>query len=175
MTEPEQEELLRTEPEQPEDIETLKREAAEAKKKAEDYLAGWQRAQADFINYKRRAEQEKDELSKFANAKLLLTILPIIDDLEGAFESVPAQSELGWVEGFKIIERKLKANLEAQGLTPVEAVGQPFDPNFHEAVREASGKEGIVIQEIEKGYLLHGKLLRPAKVIVGKGEEEKED
>lgn len=175
MTEPEQKNLLRTEPEPPEDIETLKREAAETKKKAEDYLAGWQRAQADFINYKRRAEQEKEELSKFANAKLLLTLLPVIDDLERAFESVPAQFELGWVEGFKMIERKLKASLEVQGLTPIEAVGQPFDPNFHEAVREANGKEGIVIQEIEKGYLLHGKLLRPAKVIVGKGEEEKED
>ncbi len=177
MTQPERRELLGTksEPaENAENIEALKQELAETKKKAEDYLAGWQRAQADFINYKRRAEQEKEELVKFANAKLMLALLPIIDDLERAFESVPPESGLNWVEGFKMIERKLKAGFETQGLTPIVAVGQPFDPNFHEAVREEKGKDGIVIQEMERGYLLNGKLLRPAKVTIGNGEE-KED
>ncbi len=161
-----------------EDIETLKKILAEEKGKAEGYLANWQRAQADFINYKRRSEQEKEEIGKFANAILMLNLLPILDDLERAFTSIPPQlAKLSWVDGIKLIERKLWASLEAQGLSQIKALGEPFDPKLHEAAMHAKGKDGIVIEELQKGYQLHDRVIRPTMVVVGKGEEEekKED
>ena len=156
-----------------EDVELLKQALAEEKEKAETNLAGWQRAQADFINFKRRSEQEKKEISKFANSVLILNLLPIVDDLERAFNSIPPRlAKLSWVEGIRLIERKLQANLEAQGLSQIEALGKPFDPNFHEAVRQGKGKDGIVVEEVQKGYWLHDRVIRPTKVVVGSGEEK---
>jgi len=156
-----------------EDIGALKQSLAEEKAKAEGYLANWQRAQADFINYKRRSEQEKEEISKFANAMLMLNLLPILDDLERAFTSIPPHlARLTWADGIRLIERKLQASLEAQGLSPIKALGEPFDPKFHEAAMHGKGKEGIVIEELQKGYKLHDRVIRPAMVVVGNGEEE---
>lgn len=154
-----------------EDIETLKEMLAEAKEKAEANLAGWQRAQADFANYKKRSEQEKQELGKFANLVLILNLLPVLDDFERAFSSVPTSlKKLSWLDGIKLIERKLWAVLEAQGLSPIKALGEPFDPALHEAVRQARGKEGIVIEEVQKGYMIENRVIRPSKVVVGNGE-----
>ncbi len=158
-----------------EDIETLKEALAEAKAKAEEYYAGWQRAQADFINYKRRSEQEGVETRKFANTVLILSILPVLDDLERALASIPPrQAKLSWVDGIRLIQRKLQSNLEAQGVSQIKALGETFDPNLHEAARLGRGEEGIVIEELEKGYKLHDKIIRPSKVVVGNGEGEEE-
>jgi len=159
-----------------EDIETLKQSLAEEKAKAEANLAGWQRAQADFINYKRRSEQEKEEISKFANAMLMLNLLPILDDLERAFTSIsPDLAKFSWLDGIRLIERKLRTALETQGLSPIKAVGEPFDPKLHEAAGHGKGKEEIVVEELRKGYKLHDRVIRPATVVVGNGEEEKEE
>jgi molecular chaperone GrpE len=159
-----------------EDIETLKQALAEEKEKAEANLAGWQRAQADYVNYKRRAEQDKEEVSQFANAILVLNLLPILDDWERALASIPDdQAELNWIEGIRLIERKLRGVLESQGLSPIEAVGQPFDPNLHEAAMQGKGEEGIVVEELQKGYKFRERVIRPSKVVVGNGEEEKEE
>ena len=159
-----------------EDIEKLKQALAEEKAKAEAHLANWQRAQADFINYKRRSEQEKEEISQFANAILMLNLLPILDDLERAFTSIPPHLiRLSWVDGIRLIERKLQASLEAQGLSPIKAKGEPFDPKLHEATMYSKGKEGIVIEELQKGYKLHDRVIRPTMVVVGNGEEEKKE
>ena len=157
-----------------EDAESLKQELAEEQKKAEDYLANWQRAQADFINYKRRIEQERLEFNKFANTNLILSLLPVLDDLERALGSVPPakSAKHSWLEGVKLVDRKFRSILEAHGLTAIKALGEPFDPNFHEALRQDKGKEGIVIEEFQKGYMMHDKLLRPARVVVGNGEED---
>jgi molecular chaperone GrpE len=158
-----------------EDIEALRQALAEEKARAETNLAGWQRAQADFINYKQRSEQEKEELVKFANSLLMLNLLPILDDLERAFASIPARlAKLSWIDGVRLIEHKLQANLEAQGLSPIKALGEPFDPNLHEATRQDKGKEGIVIEEVQKGYKFRDRVIRPSKVVVGNGEEETE-
>jgi len=157
-----------------ENLEELKQALADEKQKAESYLANWQRAEADFINYKRRSEQEKEEISKFANSVLMLNLLPILDDFERALDSIPPEMiEPSWLEGVKLIERKMKASLEAQGLTPIEAVGEPFDPRLHEAVRQDKGKDGIVIEEVQKGYRFHDRVIRPSKVVVGSGEVDK--
>jgi len=161
-----------------EDIEALKQSLAEEKAKAEANLANWQRAQADFINYKRRSEQEREEISKFANSLLMLNLLPILDDFERALASIPPKlAGFTWVEGIMLIERKLQASLEAQGLSQIKALGEPFDPKLHEAAMHGKGKEGIVTEELQKGYKLHDRVIRPAMVVVGNGEEEekKED
>jgi molecular chaperone GrpE len=158
-----------------EDIAALKKELAELKAKVELNLAGWQRAQADSVNYKRRAEQEREETAKFANASLVLSLLPILDDFERAVTSCPQElAGLAWVEGIWLIERKLRASLEVQGLSPIPALGEPFDPRLHEAVRQAEGKEGIVLEEMQKGYKFLDRVLRPARVVVGNGEGHKE-
>ncbi len=155
-----------------EDSQALKQALTEEKEKAETNLAGWQRAQADFINYKRRTEQEKEEAIKFANSQLMLSLLPILDDLERAFATLPQRpARRSWAEGIWLIERKLKATLEAHGLSPIKAQGEPFDPRQHEAVRQAKGKEGIVIEEVQKGYRFRERVIRPSRVVVGNGEE----
>jgi len=175
--EPEEEQNKEAEPEvtEIEDIETLRQALTEEKAKAEANLAGWQRAQADFINYKRRSEQEKEEVGKFANSVFMLNLLPVLDDFERAYSSIPPRmAKLSWVDGIRLIERKLWAILEAQGLSPIKALGEPFDPILHEAVRQDKGKEGIVIEELQKGYKFYDRVIRPSKVVVGNGEEEKE-
>ena len=175
--EPEEGQTNQIEPEvgEAEDIETLKQALAGEKAKAEANLANWQRSQADFINYKRRIEQEKEEIGKFATSILMLSLLPIVDDLERAFDSIPHHlTQLTWVDGIRLIERKLQASLEAQGLSTIKAIGEPFDPNLHEATMYRKGEEGIVIEELQKGYKLHDKVIRPAMVVVGNGEKEEE-
>ena len=158
-----------------EDVEALKQILAEEKEKAEKYLVNWQRSQADFINYKNHAEQEKKEIIEFANSTLILNLLPIVDDLERAFASAPAElTKTSWTEGIRFISNKLKATLEAQGLAEIKAKGEIFDPHLHEAVMSREGEEGVVIEEMQKGYELKGRMIRPSKVVVGKGEEEKE-
>ena len=159
-----------------EDIEALKQALAEEKAKSESHLANWQRTQADFINYKRRNTQEKEEIGKFANAILMLSLLPILDDLERAFTSIPHHlAKLSWVDGIRLIERKLWASLEAQGLSQIKALSEPFDPQLHEAAMHGKGKEGIVVEELQKGYKLHDRVLRPTMVVVGNGEEEEKE
>jgi len=156
-----------------EDIETLKKMLAEQKGKAESYLANWQRAQADLINYKRHSEQEKQEISQFANSILILNLLPILDDLERAFNSTPPElTSFAWIDGIRLIDRKLRASLEAQGLSQIKALEEPFDPHLHEAVRQDKGTEGIVVEEVQKGYKFRDRVIRPSKVVVGNGEEE---
>jgi molecular chaperone GrpE len=158
-----------------ENIELLKQALSEAREKAEANLAGWQRAQADFINYRNRSEREKADLGKYAKSELMLKLLPTLDDMKRALAAIPPRQEkLGWVEGVRLIERKLRATLEAEGLEPIKALGEPFDPHFHEAVMAGKGKEGVVVEEIQKGYQLHDRVLRPSKVVVGSGEEDEE-
>lgn len=153
-----------------ENIESLKRNLEEERERANKYLGNWQRSEADFSNYKKRAEQEKNEFTAFANSSLILNLLPVLDDLERALASLPPKlADLTWVEGIKLIHRKLKAVLESHGLTEVEAIGKPFDPNFHEAVAHVEGDDGMVVNEIQKGYKLKNKLLRPTLVTVGNG------
>ena len=173
---PEEEQITKLETEVGEkDIETLKQALAGEKEKTENYLANWQRAQADFENYKRRSEQEKAEISQLANSGLILNLLPVLDDLERALTSVPRNlAELSWLDGIRLIERKLRASMETQGFSPIKAVGEPFDPHLHEGIRQGKGKEGIVIEEVQKGYKFNDRVIRPSRVVVGNGEEEEE-
>ena len=158
-----------------EDVGTLEQALVEEKEKAEKYLTNWQRCQADFVNYKQRTEQEKRETIDFANSALISKLLPVMDDLERAFASIPAElDDSSWTEGIKLIYNKLKANLGAQGITAIEAKGELFDPHLHEAVMQQEGEDGVVIEETQKGYKFKEKVIRPSLVIVGKGKEKEE-
>ena len=172
MEELDQEQEKQPETGKDENIEVLLKALAEEKAKAEANLAGWQRAQADFVNYKRFVEQEKLETSKYANASLLMNILPILDDLERALANVPhGEHKKAWVEGFKLIDHKFKDTLGKIGLSGIKSVGEEFDCRTMDAMTCAPGKKDIVLQELEKGYKLQDRIIRPAKVIVGSGEE----
>lgn len=156
------------------DIETLEKSLTEEKEKAEKYLACWQRAEADFSNYKRHTEQERTETGNYMNIRLITNILPVLDDFERAFTTLSVKSaDPNWIDGFRLIQRKLQGVLDAQGMTEIKAMGEPFDPCIHEAVAHHEGEEGIVIAEIQKGYKLNDKVLRPTLAVVGKGKEEK--
>lgn len=153
-----------------EDIEALKEILGNEKEKTESHLRNWQRIQADFINFKRRSEQEKEEMKEFANSVLICNLLPILDDLERALNSIPPRlMKLPWIEGIRLIECKFNTLLKAQGITPIKAKGKPFDPNLHEAVVSIKGREGIVVKELKRGYKLHDKVIRPTTVAVGNG------
>src|SRR3989338_8707914 len=155
----------------PNEPEALAKQLTEERQRAESFHASWQRSAADFANYKRRTEQERADATRFANAMLIVNILPVLDDLERALQSVSKElAGLTWVDGIQIIYRKLQMVLEAEGLKPIEAVGKAFDPNAHEAVLRAPGEEGIVLAELQRGYMLHDRVIRPALVKVGNGE-----
>lgn len=147
---------------------TLEQELADLKARAERLLANWQRAEADLANYRRRVEQERQELLKYASAGLVMDILAVADDLERALTSLPsALHGFTWIEGIYLIYRRILAVLQAHGVTEVEAEGKPFDPSCHQAIREVEGEPGKVVQVVQRGYRLHGRLLRPALVLVG--------
>lgn len=137
------------------------------------YLDNWRRAEADLQNFKRRAEQERAESSRYAGASLMINLLPIVDDFERAFQSLDSHiAGMTWFDGVHLIYRKLIALLESAGVQPIKTEGETFDPAFHEAVAHAEGEENKVISEVQRGYLLHDRVLRPAMVVVGKGDGE---
>ena len=137
---------------------------------AEQYLENWKRAEADLINFKKKTDQERQGVSAFANAMLVSSLLPILDDMERAFDSLDANlAGLTWVEGLKLVYRKLQSTLESQGLTVITTVGERFDPTQHEAVMQAEGEDGVVVGELQKGYRFHDRVIRPAMVKVGDG------
>lgn len=150
----------------------LRQELAEAQAKAAEYLDGWQRARADLSNYRKRVEREQADIRKQANAALIARLLPILDDFQRAFQTIPVDLRgLTWIEGIALIERKLDAILESEGLVPIEAVGQPFDPTLHMAVMQEESdqyEDGTVIAEFQKGYKLNDRVLRPSYVKVAK-------
>ena len=139
--------------------------------KADDYFAKWQRAAADLANMRRRHEQERQEYIKQANAMLIAELLPVLDSFDRALASMPPDlRELTWIDGIVLVERQLRMVLERAGLTPIEAEGKPFNPTEHEALlhEESDKPEDTVIGELQKGYKLYDRVLRPALVKVAK-------
>ena len=155
-----------------EDIESLKEAIAQEKEKAERYLANWQRTEAAFRNYKKREEQEKQDLINWANSALICDILPVLDAFDRAFEGAAPEGEgLDWIAGFRQIQKMLLDVLGKHGLAEMKCVGEKFDPSFHEAIAQQEGAEGVVLEEFRKGYMLKDKLLRASQVVVGGGGE----
>ena len=146
-------------------LEAAQQEAAENK-------AAWQRSAADFSNYKRRTEQERGAMVELANEMLLAKLLTIVDDFDRAIANMPAElGDVSWVGGISAIDRKLDQLLTSEGLTPIEALGKPFDPHQHEAIAQEDRPgvpEGTVIAELQKGYRIRDRVLRPAMVAVAR-------
>ncbi len=153
-------------------VQALQDELDQAKAQAAEYLDGWQRSRADFLNYKRRMEREMESAHASAAASILTRQLVILDDLERALKEKPDLPEIAaWAAGLELIYRKLQALLESEGVEPIPAMGEMFDPTVHEAVtfEHVDGRrEGEVIDVIEQGYRLGDRVLRPAKVRVAR-------
>ena len=158
-----------------EKIEELTRELEATKATAEEHRYNWQRSAADFSNYRRRTEEERRAMAQLSNAALIGRLLAVLDDFDRALDNVPADAHESWVEGVRLVERKLRSVLEAEGVAPIEAVGQPFDPNLHEAVVHEETNEypdNHVIDEVQRGYRLHERVIRPSLVRVAKNPKE---
>ena len=144
--------------------EALQRQLDEVREQSEQNLHNWQRSAADFANFKRRSEEEANALGEFARAMLITKLLGVLDDFDRALESVPNEAHEGWVEGIRLVERKLRGVLESEGVTQIEALGQPFDPNLHEAVvheETSDHPDNTVIAELQRGYRLRDRVIRP--------------
>lgn len=154
-----------------ETVETLRAHLEEERARAQSYYQNWQRTAADFQNYKRRTEEEKQKNTLYANLALVLNMLPIADDLERALDNIDVKlAGLQWVEGVRQIARKFQGALEASGVKEIPAEGLEFDPNLHEAIAQDVGEEHKVIRVVQKGYTMGDRVIRPAMVIVGNGQ-----
>ena len=158
--------------EEVDELTALHRELEEQKAKAAEYLDGWQRARAEFANYKKRIEKEQEDMIKSANGALIIRLLPVMDDFERAFQTLPlGLIGMTWLEGIALIQRKLQILLEQEGAVVVETEGQMFDPILHQAVtyeESEEHEEGQIIGEVQKGYKMGDKVLRPSLVRVAK-------
>jgi molecular chaperone GrpE len=154
------------------DLKTQNGETQTDAAKAEEHLRDLQRLAAEFSNYRKRADQEKVETVRYANADLIRRLLQVLDSFDRALESLPHELQrFSWVEGIWLVERQLRAILEQEGLVPITAAGRPFDPYEMEAVmyeETADVPEGTVIGEMQKGYKLHDRVIRPALVKIAK-------
>jgi molecular chaperone GrpE len=144
------------------------------KPQTDENLAALQRIAADFANYRKRTDAERVEFARFAKADLIAKLLDVLDAYDRALATIPEELKGSpWVEGMWLIERKLRQILEAEGLSSIDSLGQPFDPYLHEAVAhiESDAPEGTVINEHQKAYRLHDRVIRPAMVTVAKKKE----
>ena len=169
-------------------IEELKKKLEECQKLKEEYLAGWQRARADLLNYKKEEIERIEEILKYGGEEFILKILPILDNFDLAEKKLPEDLKNNdSIKGLLQIKTQILDFLRIQGVEEIKTIGEKFDPNFHEAVeqveesklssspiadaREVEVKDkdsGIIVEEVQKGYKINGRLLRPAKVKVVK-------
>ncbi|RLC35009.1 MAG: nucleotide exchange factor GrpE [Candidatus Nealsonbacteria bacterium] len=157
-------------PEGQDSLNEIRRQLEECQKKRDEYLAGWQRARADFLNYKKDEMERMAELVKFANVELILKILPVLDNFYEAEKKLKS-AETEDVKGLLQIRVQFEDFFKRQGVEEIKSLGEKFDPNFHEAVEQVELKDkepGTIIEEIQKGYTLQGKVIRPAKVKIVK-------
>lgn len=152
-------------------------ELAKAKAQADEYLAGWKRAMADYANLKKEAERAQGELAKYAAAGLMTQLLPPLENFKKAAAQTPKMDEVKcdsaavrqWVGGIDAIRSQLESVLKGVGVTVIDAVDVPFDPAKHEAMmaeKHGNAEPGTVIKMLEPGYMMHDRVLKPAKVVV---------
>jgi molecular chaperone GrpE len=155
-----------------EKLDALQAELAESQAKADEYLDGWQRALAEFANYKKRVERDQALFYQNAAGSIIKRYLEVLDDLERALKNRPQEGEgAAWANGVELIYRKLTTILESEGVKPMEAEGKTFDPNLHEAItleESDSHESGQIIEVLQRGYVMGDRVLRPAMVRVAK-------
>jgi len=151
------------------EVEELLVQLQQAESRAAEYLDSLQRERAAFQNYKRRVERERDEQRQAIAGGVLVKLLPALDDFHRAMDAVPDDERNDWFQGMALIQRKLERFLEDEGVTEMNALGEPFDPNFHEAVgvdSDSDAESGMVTEVLQRGYLHKDRVLRPAMVRV---------
>ena len=149
-------------------IEDLVKELEQCQKERDEYLNGWKRAKADFINYQKDEAKRVDGIMKFSNEMLIRELLPVLDSFQ---LSLSVMEDAGVRKGVEIIQAQFDEVLKKHGLEPVKSIGEKFDPSLHEALAEveADGQEsGLVIEELSRGWKLNGKVIRPARVKISK-------
>lgn len=148
----------------------LQQELQNAQTQCKEYFEGWQRERADFMNYKKRVERDQAQLHQVITANIIKKFLVVLDDMERAIRNRPADAEQQeWWNGVDLIYRKLQSILEAEGIQPIAAAGDPFDPNLHEAISHEENGEvqsGHIIEVVQQGYRLGDRIVRPALVRV---------
>ena len=149
-----------------------KGELEKCRKQKDEYLAGWQRARADFLNYKKEEIERLKKVMEYGSEELILKILPILDSIEKAESQIPLDfKDNEWVKGVLQVKGQLQDFFRKEGVEEIKTIGEKFDPNFHEALEKIqveNEKSGKVIKEIQKGYTLNNKVIRPAKVKITK-------
>ena len=149
---------------------TLEEQLTAVQAEAEDYKDRWLRSQAEFANARKRMEKQRLDAFSNATANVMTKLLPIVDDFERAMENLPAEiSENSWLEGIQLVQRKLLSTLENFNVTAIEAIGEPFDPNLHEAITQEPTDEfesGAVCRVLQTGYKIGDRVIRPSLVVV---------
>ncbi|MDD5098760.1 MAG: nucleotide exchange factor GrpE [Candidatus Colwellbacteria bacterium] len=146
-------------------------DAEKIRQEREEYLNGWKRAKADLINYKKEELSRMKEIARFASEDIMRDIIVVLDSFDLSIAALAREEESAAYKGIYMIRTQLEDVLKKRGLERmIDSVGHPFDPSIHEAVSsvESDKESGTVIDEVEKGYFLHGKVLRPARVVVSK-------
>jgi molecular chaperone GrpE len=165
--------LVALEEEPVDEITTLREELETVKAKEAEYLDGWQRARAELANARKRFQREQEQAYANARADVLARLLPIVDDFERAFATLPDNlSSLTWIEGMKLVQHKFLVLLEQEGVMPIETADQEFDPFLHQAVTHEPSDDvpdGHVIAELQRGYKVGERVLRPSVVRVSSG------
>jgi molecular chaperone GrpE len=153
-----------------EEFEALAKQFEEAQVKGAEYLDGWQRSQAEFSNYKKRLEREQLGTAQLMRGAIISRFLPVMDDLQRALSNRPAdEASQPWVGGIELIQRKMQAILDAEGVTRIEAEGKMFDPNLHEAISHEPSdahESGQIIDVVQQGYMLGERVIRHSMVRV---------
>ncbi|HNW96347.1 MAG TPA: nucleotide exchange factor GrpE [Candidatus Paceibacterota bacterium] len=155
-------------------IEELKSKLEEAEKMRDEYLAGWQRQKADFLNYQKDTLKQTQEIVKYANEDLVADLLVVLDSFEISVNSLAieglTETEKRIIQGLELIKAQLEDVLRRKGLKAIEALNQQFNPAFHEVMEEVEGNEkpGTIVEEIIKGYEFNGRIIRPSKVKIVK-------
>ena len=149
------------------ELEALQKQLEEANAKAAENLDGWQRSQAEFVNYKNRMQRDSEMMRTTMKGDILKKLLPVLDDRERSL----AHRHEGdsWADGVELVARKFQTILENEGVKRIEVAGQPFDPNFHEAISSEPSEEvesGYIIEAVQTGYMLGERVIRPAMVRV---------
>jgi molecular chaperone GrpE len=153
-------------------LEDLQAKLAESQAKADEYLDGWQRSRAEFVNFRKRMERDQAAANQTATGNVVKRFLDVVDDLDRALKNRPKDEEgANWASGIDLIYRKLLTNLEAEGVNTIQADGQIFDPSLHEAISNEDHPDlesGQVIATVQQGYMLGERVLRPARVRVAR-------
>lgn len=147
-----------------------KKELEKIIKEKDEYFSGWQREKADFLNYKKQEFERLKETLNIAKESLFKELIPVLDNFNLAQKAIPEEEkEKNSIKGLLLIKKQLEDSLKSLGLEEIETIGKQFDPKMHEAVEEVEGAEpGVIVEEVQKGYSFQNKIIRVAKVKIGR-------